>query len=348
MKPRFQRASISLAAVVLLGSGWHAAPSSNQDDSSEFILFTSDRANPSTLGICPGCEDIYVMSPDGSNPVRLTFGGADAVIGSAPYNSGGAGWSDQQKLIAFQSNRLAATPQIFVMNGDGSDPQLLVEFAGGAGFPSFSHNGNKLCFHGLARPRDIYTVNLRGRAVTNLTRREQVPGEPVIPAGDNIRCDWSPKHNTIAFTSNRDTLPGGAANEEIYVMDADGANVARLTNAAGSDANPAWSPEGDRIAFESNRSGRPEIWLMDADGSNQVRLTNFDAVESPTNVVVTKPTWSPDGTRISFQRRVGLTGQRGHFEIYTIDVDGTNLQQITFTPAPGFSGFPSWGKSSFH
>lgn len=37
-----------------------------------FILFSTDRDNPSELGICPTCEEIYVMSPDGSGQTRLT------------------------------------------------------------------------------------------------------------------------------------------------------------------------------------------------------------------------------------------------------------------------------------
>jgi Tol biopolymer transport system component len=35
---------------------------------------------------------------------------------------------------------------------------------------------------------------------------------------------------------------------------------------------------------------------------------------------------------------------RGHLEVYTMNADGTNVTQLTFTPSPGFSGFPSWGK----
>ena len=79
--------------------------------------------------------------------------------------------------------------------------------------------------------------------------------------GDNIRCDWSAKGNAIAFTSN------GAGNQEIYVIDADGTGLRRLTNAAGNDANPAFSPKGDLIAFESNRDSTPEIYVMKADGT---------------------------------------------------------------------------------
>jgi Tol biopolymer transport system component len=120
-----------------------------------------------------------------------------------------------------------------------------------------------------------------------------------------------------------------------------------LTNAAGSDANPAFSPKGDLIAFESNRDGTPEIYVMNADGSGiPERLTNFTAEPTPNNVAVSKPTWSPAGDRIAFHRRVGAQGARGHLEVYTMNADGTNVTQITFTPSPGFSGFPSWGKWS--
>ena len=132
------------------------------------------------------------------------------------------------------------------------------------------------------------------------------------------------------------------------MIDADGTGLRRMTTAAGSDANPAFSPKGDLIAFESNRDGTPEIYVMNADGTGiQERLTNFSAEPTPSNVSVTKPTWSPSGDRIAFHRRVGAQGVRGHFEVYTMNADGTNVTQITFTtPSPGFSGFPSWGKWS--
>lgn len=336
-----------ISAVVTLAVMWFAAPHASQDDANDgFLVFTSDRANPSDLGMCSNCEDIYVMPPDGSDATRLTHGGG-AADDPLAYNSGGADWSHSKKLIAFQSNRpipestLPRGPQLFLMNADGTQPQPLIlpqGIAGGGAFPNFSQSGNELCFHSQTVPRrDIYIVNVHGTGLANLTSPGQSPGQPG-QAGDNFRCDWSPKSNAIAFTSSRD------GNQEIYVIDADGAGLHRLTNAVGNDANPAFSPKGDRIAFESNRTGRPEIWVMNADGSDPVRLTNFDAEATPSNVNVAKPTWSPKGDRIAFHRRVGLPGQRGHLEVYTMNADGTDVRQITFTQTPGFSGFPSWGK----
>ena len=69
-------------------------------------------------------------------------------------------------------------------------------------------------------------------------------------------------------------------NHEIYVMDANGSNIQRLTTAktdTGSwQGQPVWSPDGRRIAFVSDRDGNQEIYVMDADGGNVERLTSND------------------------------------------------------------------------
>lgn len=72
----------------------------------------------------------------------------------------------------------------------------------------------------------------------------------------------------IAFASRRD------GNDEIYVMDADGANPTRITFHPACDVGPAWSPDGARLAFTSRRDGNFEIYSMNADGTNVRRLTD--------------------------------------------------------------------------
>ena len=73
---------------------------------------------------------------------------------------------------------------------------------------------------------------------------------------------WSPDGQKIAFTSNRD---GGGNDWDIYVMNADGSDIARLTDGAGNEY-PAWSPDGQKIAFSSDRGGDSDIYVMNADG----------------------------------------------------------------------------------
>jgi TolB protein len=153
---------VLLSTMVLLTVGWFAVPQAGPEDANDgFILFTTDRDNPSIRGMCdpPRCEDIYVMAPDGTKPVRLTNGGG-APTDLAAYSSGGADWSHSKKLIAFQSNRVDHVPQIYLMNLDGTEQQLLVSLPGGAAFPNFSQAAMSSAF--TARPRlDISTTVYR-------------------------------------------------------------------------------------------------------------------------------------------------------------------------------------------
>src|SRR5260221_1317060 len=92
----------------------------------------------------------------------------------------------------------------------------------------------------------------------------------------------------IAFTSNRD------GNNEVYVMNADGTGVTRLTNDPAIDQDPAWSPDGSRITFTSTRNGNYDIYVMNADGTCVTQLTT-----TTTSLGSTRPAWC--GNRIAFQ-----------------------------------------------
>ena len=89
---------------------------------------------------------------------------------------------------------------------------------------------------------------------------------------------YGQEKNRILFGSDRDGTP------EIYVMDADGANLVRLTTNAWVQISPvtkvtslAWSPDGTRIAFIADRAGDRRIFVMNADGTNPINITNHPA-----------------------------------------------------------------------
>lgn len=125
----------------------------------------------------------------------------------------------------------------------------------------------------------------------------------------------------LAFYSDRD------GNPEIYVMNADGSGLARLTNDPGFDDSPALSPDGRQIAFLTARHDpnpkfpdlKYELYVMDVDGSNLLRLTTTDGAED-------HPAWSPNGKWISFD--ADYDGD-GFYEIYSVQPDGSNLNRLT-------------------
>ncbi len=133
----------------------------------------------------------------------------------------------------------------------------------------------------------------------------------------------------IAFVSNRD------GNAEIYVMDADGSNVTRLTNNLGFDGAPTWSPDGTRIAFASSRHENSDIYIMNADGSDVTRLTTDPANDGG-------PSWSPDGSMIAFD-----SNRSGSSQVWRTNVDegswGYNPTQLTNDhPLGRVNNFLAW------
>src|SRR5262245_58212992 len=116
-----------------------------------------------------------------------------------------------------------------------------------------------------------------------LPARAQNPTAEPTDADDEFP-QWSPDGAQILFQSTR------SGNEDIYLMDADGAHVRRLTEAPTDAQNmyPVWSPDGTHIVFQ--QSSPDEIWsvaIMDADGSNVHTLAEGGSFG-----------WSPDSQKI--------------------------------------------------
>jgi Tol biopolymer transport system component/putative hemolysin len=128
----------------------------------------------------------------------------------------------------------------------------------------------------------------------------------------------------LVFDSTR-----GGAYRDLYVMNADGSKVARLTlDDANSFAGP-WSPDGQWIVFTGFGLTSSHIALIREDGTDQRIFDNMNGSDEGF------PAWSPDGQQIAFTSR-----RDGNNEIYVMNVDGSNPFRLTEQAGDDFA--PSW------
>lgn len=165
--------------------------------------------------------------------------------------------------------------------------------------------------------------------------------------GYDAEGSYSPDGTKIAFASNRraymeDELTEreqqqfefhGAAVMDIYIMDADGSNVQRLTDEEGYDGGPFFSADGKRICWRRFKTDMTsaEIWTMKIDGSDKRQLTEIGETTFA-------PFYHPSGDYILFMSNIeGYS----NFEIYMIPTDRrAEPVRVTFTES--FDGFPTF------
>ena len=132
----------------------------------------------------------------------------------------------------------------------------------------------------------------------------------LMVTSDSIAQGFEPR---IVFASNSD------GDWDIYSMDANGDNLAQLTNHPASDRFPDCSPNGQRIAFLSYRGITLDLYVMDSDGSHVVRLTQDNFPKG-------RPSWTRDGTKIAIS---SLRFAVGNWEIYVMEPDGNAPINLT-------------------
>jgi Tol biopolymer transport system component/tRNA A-37 threonylcarbamoyl transferase component Bud32 len=257
--------------------------------------------------------------------------------------------------------------QLWVITIATGERRLLGE--GDAAQPAWSPNGHRIAYWAKtpgAGPGVVFTIPATG-------------GEPVAVTTDtslNWNPVWAPDGRYLYFSSNRDgsmnvwrvaldertgettgrpepVTSGVAASIQHLTISKDGSRIAyaartetmnlqrvafdpgaaairgvpeSITRGSRAVAQPHVSPDGATLAF--NSSGRQEdIFVIRADGSGQLQLTDDAARDRAAR-------WSPDGQRVAF-----YSDSTGQLEIWAINRDASNLEQLTRSPG---AHYPVW------
>jgi TolB protein len=132
---------------------------------------------------------------------------------------------------------------------------------------------------------------------------------------------WSPDGGRLVFVGGRNRIgePDITGPDELYVANANGSGVHRLTSGTVHIGAAAWSGDGKRIVFvrSAAKGNASSLWMVDAGGGRLQRLT-FGSLDL-------EPSWAPNGREIAFLRINPKTYESG---IWVIHPDGSGLHRI--------------------
>ncbi|WP_339748588.1 M28 family peptidase [uncultured Rubinisphaera sp.] len=322
------------------------------------ILFTLSLSPTALLAETPVESNTESESVLLSKTRQLTFAGRRSGEG---YFS-----ADGTKLV-FQSEREAGNPffQIYLLDLETGDETRISPGTGKTTCAWIHPDGNRVLFastqddpEALEKQKaelelresgkerryswdydpeyNLFQYDLKSKEYQPLTKER----------GYDAEGSYSPDGKLIAFASNRDAYQRELTDEEqamlerdpavfmeIYVMEADGSNVRKLTDTLGYDGGPFFSPDGKRICWRRFKEdgATAEIMTMNIDGSDVRQLTHW-------KVMSWAPYYHPSGRYIIF-----TTNRHGfaNFELYMVATNGKS-DPIRVTHTEGFDGLPAF------
>jgi len=164
-------------------------------------------------------------------------------------------------------------------------------------------------------------------------------------AGD---CDpaWRPNASQIAFSSWRD------GQKDLYLVNADGSGLVRLTADPADEEDPAWHPDGQRIAFVRWKDGDADLWELDLSSDAVIRLTTDPYPDR-------SPAYAADGTFFWTRYVPGKPFEvhdpfrPGHWQLWMREPGGQEqlvrlplADMDVYTPAAGLALWPERSRPS--
>lgn len=209
--------------------------------------------------------------------------------------------------------------QLFAIDMDTSNSVQLTRGPNSHEDPAWSPDGKRVAL--VSSENDfqvIYVMNPDGTGMTRLTDEHS----------HAIHPNWSPDSKKVIYCGNDDLHPPQKNSADIYSVDIDTKQVARLIS-EGINTYPGWSPDGKKIVFRKIIEGNnSEVFVANSNGTDMRNLTNNPAFDG-------WPSWSPDGNRIAF-----ASNRNSNYQIFVMKKDGSDVQLLANTE--GRATEPRW------
>ncbi len=127
--------------------------------------------------------------------------------------------------------------------------------------------------------------------------------------------------------------------EDIWTVNANGGDAARLTLHDGQERYPRFSPDGSMIAFTGEYDGNTDIYVMNNKGGDIKRLTYHPGADEVIG-------WHPAKNKIIFSS--GRHSTSRYSKLFLISPDGSGIEELIMYDAARGSFSPDGNKIAYN
>ncbi len=283
---------------------------------------------------------IWTVASSGTNPpIRLM---------TTTQSATSPRWSPDGKSIAFLSASPNGSPgdaqktQVWVVRMIGGEPKRVTSLTNGVTGFQWSPDGKRFACVSRTGPSDAVKSASDVRHYKHLTYKFNDSGwfddkrahvwivdaasgaaRQITEGEDWNDSDpqWSPDGTRIAFVSDRTGKAfDESRNTDVWVIDANGGQLTKISTSEEPDTSPRWSPDGRTIAFvnATEQRAHPKVWLAPSTGG-PVRLAADDL-----DLIPSALQWGEGGRALYFE-----AGVKGAAHLFRIDLSTRRAAQVT-------------------